>query len=257
MISLPVTQPFPWDQLLSYLSTRCIPSFEYIDNQCFNRLHNGKNIIVSFNRDAKQLEININPNTKNSKEIYRRVEQLFYPALSTDIIYKHLSIALPESKMMKGFRPLGCWDPFELCIRTIIGQQVSVAAAQTIMHRLIDRCEILTPQSILDANLEKMGMPERRVQTLRDLGQAVIDTKIDFTWPWSRLDNALSEISGIGPWTRGYLAIRLGRDPDAFPETDVGLIRAAGADDAKNLLDIAKRWQPYRAYAATCLWSLD
>ena len=111
MISLPVTQPFPWDQLLSYLSTRCIPSFEYIDNQCFNRLHNGKNVIVSFNRDAKQLEININPNTKNSKEIYRRVEQLFYPALSTDIIYKHLSIALPESKMMKGFRPIGCWAP--------------------------------------------------------------------------------------------------------------------------------------------------
>lgn len=257
MMALPVTQPFPWEQLLTYLSSRCIPQFETIENHCFHRLHDGKKITISYNSNKKLLEVQSDTDTKDKTDICQRVERIFYPSLPTSAIYRQLATTLPVSRKAKGFRPIGCWDPFELCVRTIIGQQVSVAAAQTLIQRLVDRCDILTPQAVVGANLENMGMPGRRVQTLRNLGQAAIDREIDFNWPWIQLDHALAHIAGIGPWTRGYLAIRLGRDADAFPETDVGLIRAADAGSAKELLDKAEAWRPYRAYAATCLWSFD
>ena len=75
--------------------------------------------------------------------------------------------------------------------------------------------------------------------------------------PWPQVEAALKALPGFGPWTRGYLAIRLGRDPDAFPETDLGLIRAAQVDSPEQLLALADGWRPYRAYAATYLWAVS
>ena len=80
---------------------------------------------------------------------------------------------------------------------------------------------------------------------------------MDFERPWSEVEAALKELPGFGPWTRAYLAIRLGRDPDAFPETDLGLIRAAQVDSPARLLALADAWRPYRAYAATYLWAVS
>ena len=257
MIDIAVTQPFPWEQLLIYLSSRCIPNFEHVENGSYYRAHNGKSIVVRYDPKRSLLNIEHAPDTHLKVEVVDRAKRLFFPELPTKAIYKQLAQTLPQSQEVKGFRPLGCWDPFELCIRTIIGQQVSVAAAQTIMQRMVDRCEILTPSAVITANLDNMGMPGRRVQTLQKLAQAIIDGNINFAWQWSQLDSALADIPGIGPWTRGYLAIRLGRDSDAFPETDVGLIRASGATDAKSLLRQAEQWKPYRAYAATCLWAME
>ena len=75
--------------------------------------------------------------------------------------------------------------------------------------------------------------------------------------PWPEVEAALKALPGFGPWTRAYLAIRLGRDPDAFPETDLGLIRAAQVDSPAQLLALADAWRPYRAYAATYLWAVS
>jgi len=156
-----------------------------------------------------------------------------------------------------GFRPLGCWDPFELCLRTIIGQQVTVAAANTIMRRLVERCGQLTPEAVITADLTNMGMPGARVAALITLATAIVDDDLDLSMPWPELRSALLKLRGVGPWTCGYLAIRLGMDDDAFPETDVGLIRAAKAESAQALLAGAEQWRPYRAYAAVGLWAID
>jgi 3-methyladenine DNA glycosylase/8-oxoguanine DNA glycosylase len=155
-----------------------------------------------------------------------------------------------------GMRPLGAWSPFELCVRTIIGQQVTVAAAGTLMRRLVDRCGEVTPSSVIGADLANMGMPGKRVETIRTLARAVLEQRVEFDSPWLALDAALKTLPGFGPWTRTYLAIRLGREPDAFPETDLGLIRAAGAASAAELLQQAEHWRPWRAYAATYLWAV-
>ncbi|MDP9142913.1 MAG: DNA-3-methyladenine glycosylase 2 family protein, partial [Pseudomonadota bacterium] len=154
-----------------------------------------------------------------------------------------------------GLRPLGCWDPFELCVRTVLGQQVTVAAANTLMARFVERCEHIAPEQILAADLSNMGMPGRRVETVRALAGAVLDGRLQLDAEWSAIDGALRGVAGFGPWTRHYLAIRLGREPDAFPESDVGLIRAAGAESPKALLQMAEAWRPYRSLAAIYLWA--
>jgi len=101
-----------------------------------------------------------------------------------------------------------------------------------------------------------MGMPGRRVETIRHLARAVLEERVDFELPWRAVNDALGTLPGFGPWTRAYLGIRLGRDPDAFPETDLGLIRAAGAASPAELLKRAENWRPFRAYAATYLWAV-
>ena len=157
-------------------------------------------------------------------------------------------------------RPPGAWSPFELCVRTVIGQQVSVAAARTLFARLAERCGAqfhgLTPEALLAADLSAIGMPGRRVGSLLALAHAIAEENLQLEGrPWAETDAALRELPGFGPWTRAYLAIRLGREPDAFPESDLGLMRAAGADSPAALLRLAERWRPYRAHAAIHLWN--
>jgi 3-methyladenine DNA glycosylase/8-oxoguanine DNA glycosylase len=97
-------------------------------------------------------------------------------------------------------------------------------------------------------------MPGKRVATLQTFARAMADGAIDFSRSWPEIDAALAALPGFGPWTRTYLAIRLGRDPDAFPVTDIGLLRALKANTSAELLAAAEAWRPYRAFAAAYLW---
>jgi 3-methyladenine DNA glycosylase/8-oxoguanine DNA glycosylase len=174
------------------------------------------------------------------------------------VIAKLRASALLRARVdaVAGLRPLGAWSGFELCVRTVIGQQVSVAAARTLMRRLVERCGEVTPECVAGANLQQIGMPGTRVATIQTFAQAVAESRVTLDAPWAQLEAQLKALPGFGPWTRGYLAIRLGRQADAFPETDLGLIRAANVQTAAALLKLAEAWRPYRAYAATYLWAL-
>jgi 3-methyladenine DNA glycosylase/8-oxoguanine DNA glycosylase len=257
MIELQVVRPFPWQQLLHYLSFRLVPEFESVENNHYQRVYRGGMVRVTFDEPASLLQIKSDLPGNQLVDVIVRVSRIFRPQLCTKAIYQQLLPHLPMLEKTFGFRPLGCWDPFELCLRTIIGQQVTVAVANTIMRRLIQRCGQLTPEAVIAADLSNMGMPGARVTTLITLASAIVDGDIDLSLPWPELRAALIKLRGIGPWTCGYLAIRLGMDEDAFPETDVGLIRSAKADSAKALLATAEQWRPYRAYAAVGLWALD
>jgi 3-methyladenine DNA glycosylase/8-oxoguanine DNA glycosylase len=124
------------------------------------------------------------------------------------------------------------------------------------MRRLVERCGELSPECVVAANLENMGMPGKRASALQTFAQAVADGRVDFSQPWTSVDAALQTLPGFGPWTRAYLAIRLGRDPDAFPASDIGLIRAANVETPAQLLKLAESWRPMRAYAAIYLWAV-
>src|SRR5688500_8772480 len=125
------------------------------------------------------------------------------------------------------------------------------------MHRIVQRCGDVTPERLLVCALSSVGMPGKRVQTLLALARAVAEQRVQLQQPWPQVNAALQALPGFGPWTRVYLGIRLGRDPDAFPETDLGLIRAAQVDSPAQLLALAEAWRPYRAYAATYLWAVS
>jgi DNA-3-methyladenine glycosylase II len=253
-----VVEPFPWRTLVGYFSHRLIPQLERVEPDRFIRRVGKREITVAFDAVRSRLVVTADGRVK-SAEICARVAQLFAVDHDARVLPKAFAsdpALAPRIAAVPGMRPLGTWSPFELCARTVIGQQVTVAAAGTLMRRLVERCGEITPSCVLSADLSNMGMPGRRVDTIRHLARAVLEERVEFDLPWKSLHAALSTLPGFGPWTRAYLAIRLGRDPDAFPETDLGLIRAAGAASPAELLERAERWRPWRAYAATYLWAV-
>lgn len=256
---LPVRSPFPWSNLLEYFARRLIPQFERIDNDCYVRQVGARTIAVAYDCASSQLQVTSNGRVRTD-EVIGKVRRLLDIGYDAQIVHKHLrrSQALKRRiARVPGMRPLGAWSPFELCVRTILGQQVTVAAAGTLMRRLVERCGSVTPECVAAANFDSIGMPGKRVEAIRSFARAVRDGRVDFDQPWPHVEIALKALPGFGPWTRAYLAIRLGRDPDAFPETDLGLIRAAKVSSAAQLLALADSWRPYRAYAATYLWAVD
>jgi DNA-3-methyladenine glycosylase II len=258
LADIPVIEPFPWRALLDYFSHRLIPQLERVEQDRFMRRVGKREITITFDAPRSRLVVSADGRVK-SAAVLARVSQLFaveHDANALPQQFKRDAALAPRLAAVPGMRPLGAWSPFELCARTVIGQQVTVAAAGTLMRRLVERCGEITPSCVLSADLSNMGMPGRRVETIRHLARAVLEERVDFDLPWKSLNSALQTLPGFGPWTRAYLAIRLGRDPDAFPETDLGLIRAAGAASPAELLKQAEAWRPWRAYAATYLWAV-
>jgi 3-methyladenine DNA glycosylase/8-oxoguanine DNA glycosylase len=253
--TIPVRTPFPWRRLLSYLSHRMIPGVERIEDASYVRHWLGEEIRVDYDEAAEELHVRCPPKIREDALV--RARFLFQADHACAPIDSHLSRSQPLSNIVHacpGLRPLGTWSGFELCCRTILGQQVTVAAANTLMRRLMDRCGTLTPDAVLAADLEKLGMPGARVRTLQSFASAVKEGRVDLTASWAEIDHALKSLPGFGPWTRTYLAIRLGREPDAFPATDVGLLRASGSASTAELLELAESWRPFRAHAAAYLW---
>jgi len=259
--SLAVREPFPWDALLAYLAPRLTPGFERIENSCFIRSvsYKGKagEVTVAFNRETKCLDLTGTGHV-DADHALARAAHLFQPDFDTAPAIAHLeksAVLAPTIARAPGMRPPGAWSPFELCVRTILGQQVSVTAAGTLFRRVVDRATLITPHAVASANFSEIGMPARRVLAMQSLAVAATN-RIDLdTASWPDIDDLLRTLPGFGPWTRSYLAIRLGREDDAFPNTDLGLIRGAGTASPAELLKAAEAWQPYRGYAAVYLWS--
>jgi AraC family transcriptional regulator of adaptative response / DNA-3-methyladenine glycosylase II len=172
-----------------------------------------------------------------------------------------------------GLRVPGALDGFELAVRAVLGQQVSVRAATTFAGRIARAFgePIATPHSVLtqlspsceriaDASVEQLtahGITRARAATLRALAAACADGRLQLE-PGADVDaviEALDELPGIGPWTAHYVAMRALGAADAFPEGDLGLRKALDGISAKELQLRAERWRPYRAYAALHLWN--
>jgi len=154
---------------------------------------------------------------------------------------------------LPGLRVPGCWDPFEIAVRAILGQQVTVRGATTLAGRLVTHFGAMpTPAQLADFDT-KIGMPSARCRALRELGRAVEQGTLDLSeLELADLVASLQRLPGIGSWTAQYIAMRLGHS-DAFPHGDLGLRKALGLD-AHALLERAEAWRPWRAYAAMYLW---
>jgi AraC family transcriptional regulator of adaptative response / DNA-3-methyladenine glycosylase II len=177
----------------------------------------------------------------------------------------------PLIRRHPGLRVAGATDRFELALRAVLGQQVSVAAASTFSGRLaalmgeavigapagLTRLNV-TAEQVAEARPSKVaqiGLTRARAETAVALATAVVGGLLqDDSDPEAQIA-ALREIKGIGDWTASYIAMRALRWPDAFPSGDLGLRKAAGGLTAKELRAVAERWRPYRAYAAMHLWA--
>jgi len=254
---LDVRAPFPWATLLRYLGPRAVPGAERVDTDAYSRKVGGRWLEVRYDVRRCALALRAPPRADGAA-IRARVARLFDPAhdaAPSAAVLRRSPILRRRVAATPGLRPLGAWAPFELCVRTLVGQQVTVAAANTLMRRLAERCGGVAPERLADAKIGGIGMPSRRVESLQRFARAVADGTVPLeAGSWPEIEARLTELPGFGPWTRAYLAIRLGRDPDAFPEADVGLMRAAGAASPRELLRMAEAWRPYRAHAAAYLW---
>jgi 3-methyladenine DNA glycosylase/8-oxoguanine DNA glycosylase len=169
----------------------------------------------------------------------------------------------------------GAWDPFELAVRAILGQQISVKGATTIAGRVAEKfgrpidgwsgygLTRLSPRPVdlVDANLESVGLPRARASTIRSLARAVTDRtlQLDASQGLEEVVTRLCKVPGLGGWTAQYIAMRAFGEPDAFPSSDLGLRKAAGNGHGpvspKELERMARKWRPWRAYAAMALWN--
>lgn len=208
-------------------------------------------------------------------ELRGRLRRLFdletSPAVVDDFLKGHRALRALLGRT-SGLRVPGALSGFELALRAVLGQQVTVQAATTLYRRFVETfgSTIETPLAELDAvapdasdvanaSLQQLidrGLPSKRAESVRALARAAADgvIRLEPATDFAAQRAALQELPGIGPWTAEYIAMRALGDPDAFPHSDLGLMRALGVDKPAALLARAEAWRPWRAYAALHLW---
>jgi len=273
--------PYQWQRLLWFLAPRATPGVETVDAGVYRRSIALDGMYgwleVSHDEPNHSLAVKVYfPDPRSLFFICERVRTMF------DLNADWLAIvsALRASPLLDGrvdaapgLRVPGCWNSFELATRAIIGQQVSVKGATTLTGRLVREFGrslssvaspnglshlFPTPEVLAEANLTRAGLTTARAGTVRALAQAVCDRQISFEGVVNSdaFQEKLCKIPGIGKWTAQYVAMRTLGDPDAFPSTDLGLLRVTGLNDFRELENHAEAWRPWRAYAAMYLWSL-
>lgn len=259
---------------LGYLRARAIPGVEVVDGTTYRRT-------VEVDGDPGVLELAPQPGEDHVVltahlphwegliHVVRKARRIF--GLDADV--DGWTAALgddptigPLLRRRPGLRPPGAWDPFEVVVRAVVGQQISVAGATTILGRIAARAGTPVPglepmgldrtfpsaAQLAEADLDGLGLTTARAATIRRVAEAVGEGRVvlDRSRPLAELAGQLTAVPGVGPWTAQYVALRLG-EPDAWPGTDLVLRKALppGADPE------ASAWRPFRAAAAVHLWN--
>ncbi|MHB8079167.1 MAG: AlkA N-terminal domain-containing protein [Candidatus Krumholzibacteriia bacterium] len=282
-LRLPYRPPLAWAALLAFLRERAIPGVESVDATTYRRtVRAGEAAGVIAIRPAGRpahLELSapvaLAPALGDLVARARRLCDLDADPAVIDRDLRRDPLLAPRVRTGPGLRVPGAWDRFELAVRAVLGQQVSVAAARTLAGRLAATLgEPLadppadgpvrlfpTPAALAAADLARLGLTGARAATLVRLATEVRDGRLD-------LDDAadpddlrarLEALPGIGPWTAQYVALRALGDPDAFPAGDLGVRRALAVGDgppatAAAAQSRAEAWRPWRAYATLHLW---
>lgn len=273
--------PFDWPGLLAFLAVRATPGVERVDAGRYRRtVRIGDTtgwIEVAPAPDAAALEVRLSPcdgaALLPALEGVRRVFDLGADPLQIAAQLRADQRLRPLLRARPGLRVPGAWDPFEVAVRGIAGQQISVAGATTIIGRLVRRCGtpvelgdglthlFPTPAALAEADLSGIGMPAARSAALRALARAVAGggLRLDAARGLGDAVERLRALPGIGEWTAQYIAMRGLGEPDAFPFGDLVLCQAlgngAGKVSAAELARAAEAWRPWRAYAALHLWA--
>jgi AraC family transcriptional regulator, regulatory protein of adaptative response / DNA-3-methyladenine glycosylase II len=275
-VRLTYRPPYDWDALLAFLAARATPGVESVAESCYRRTITigGETGVVNVAHLPAQSALDVEVRVAGSSllpGIVDRLRRVFDLDADPALIGEHLgadSFLQGGLEAHPGIRMPGAWDGFELAVRAIIGQQISVRAATTLAGRVasmfgspvpvagtLDRL-FPTAQQLADAALERVGLMPIRAGAIRSLARAVLDRSISFEFG-SDVDAtvaALEGVPGIGEWTSQYIAMRALGEPDAFLPGDLVLRRVVGARSARELERRSAAWRPWRAYAVMLLW---
>ncbi len=282
-LTLSFALPYDWPAMLSFFAARAIPGVEEVAGDRYRRtidLHGSHGVIeVAPMRRRNALAATIRfADVRALPAIIGRIRSLF--DLGSDIAAIHAQLAedpalAPLVAARPGLRVPGAWDPFELAVRAVLGQQITVTAARLLAAKLVAAhgaplasgpdgalTTVFPRPDRIATDALALPMPRARIATLRGIAVAVAADP-ELLGSDGDLDAKLARLRalpGIGEWTAQYIAMRALREPDAFPAADIGLLRAmTGRGEERPtpaaLLERAERWRPWRAYAAQHLWS--
>src|ERR1700723_1800451 len=272
--------PYDWDSILNHLRVRAIPGVEVVENGRYLRTveigGSVGSVEVSHLPKRQSLSVTIRfPQVQSLPAIVTRVRRLFDLGADIQTIDRHLSrdpVLAPLVARRPGLRAPGGWDGFELAVRAILGQQITVVAARGLTGQLVALHGRVVPANervhpglthvfptakrVAAAKAIGLGMPGARLACLKALAEAVVAEPNLFR-PFGTIEEAigrLRSIRGVGEWTAQYIALRALRETDAFPATDIGLLRGAEKIDgtrptSAGLLTRAESWRPGRAAA--------
>lgn len=280
--------PYDWPAMLAYLDARTITGVEAVSGEAYRRTvaHDGQLGTVEVRHEPAQDNLVVTlrfPNVRALPHILARVRRVFDVGADIETIGAHLSRDPFLASLVArrpGLRAPGGWDGFELAVRAILGQQVTVVAARRLAGQLVALCgDVLpdthggppsltrafpAPEQVAAADLGALGMPSARRASLKALAEAALADPHLFR-PLGTVDEAMARlrtVRGVGEWTAQYIALRALRETDAFPASDIGLLRGAAIEvgtrpTPEELLERAEPWRPWRAYAAQHLWAAD
>jgi AraC family transcriptional regulator of adaptative response / DNA-3-methyladenine glycosylase II len=285
IVRLPFRPPYDWNAMLAHLAARSIPGVEAVSDDAYLRtieMDGDVGAVRVWRADEGSLAAAVRfPRLSALPVILGRLRRVFDLAADPHAITQHLRedpALAPLVSARPGLRVPGAWDGFELAVRAVLGQQVTVAAAIALAARLTEaHGRALSPEQTGDprltrafptavalagADLGHMPMPGARSRCLSNLAAAMLGDPSLLSGQRT-LEEAVARLRalpGVGEWTAQYIALRQLREPDAFPAADVALMRALADRDgrrpsAPELLARAEAWRPWRAYAAQHLWT--
>ena len=278
-IRLPFQAPFAADTLLSFLGARAVPGIEETRDGTYVRSVRQPSgaAVAAMSPRSDHVIVRVSsegsPDLDDLRERARRAFDLDADAATIDTTLAADPTMIPLVTRIPGIRVPGTFDGFELVVRAIYGQQVSVAGARTSLGRLVSAAGtplerpsggithlFPTAERVAEVPLEVFGMPRARAETIRRVALLVADGELDLSGeaPHEETLRRLGDVPGIGPWTLAYVSMRALRDPDAFMAGDLGVrkgFEALGlASMQPAMLARAERWRPWRAYAVMHLW---
>ena len=257
-LRMPTREPFNANWVFSFLGRRALPGVENVHGYTYRRRVGADRVSVSRRDGALWLEM---PGAlaDGTADVLARVRRVFDLDADPDAIDSHLLQSpgsAPWVRVAPGIRVPGAWDAFEGTVRAILGQQVSIDRATDLATRLIERFGtggFPAPEALASADVGAIGIPGTRAAAVRLLARAVLERGDAFLLDPPAARETLLRIDGIGPWTAEYVAMRVARDPDAFPSSDWAVRKVLGAN-ARDTLRRAAPWRPWRAYAVMHLW---
>ena len=270
--------PYHWQGMLGFLAARATPGVEVVESGTYRRTIslNGRDghFEVSLDEGRDALVVRIEFGDPHSLFfIIERIRAMFDLNADWAAIVQSLKsdpVLADSVEADPGVRVPGCWNGFELAIRAILGQQITVRGATALAGRLVNSFGkqlsgagglthlFPSPEVLANAKLTDIGLTGARAETIRTLAGAVCRGRISFEGvvDCDAFLNRLCEIPGIGKWTAQYVAMRALREPDAFPSSDLALLRALALKNPGELEQRAEAWRPWRAYAAMYLWRM-
>lgn len=285
-VFLPYRKPYHFGLMLEFLRARSIPGVEHVTSDTYARVIEVEGALGSLHvsdcaeRSALRVRVRFG-RVVALPTIIARVRHMFDLGADPGVISRELArdpVLAPFVRARPGLRIPGAWDGFEIAVRAVLGQQVTVRAATRLALQLVQLLAEPVEAGLLEPQLHyafprperfdptllaTLPMPRARAKTLYNIAQALITepTLLDATGDLESVVARLTALSGIGPWSAQYIAMRALKESDAFPAADVGLQRAMAErgvrPSAKALLARAEAWRPWRSYAVLHLWTAD